>query len=1050
MIIKKFEEQVKRFSQNIAVKIKDQSITYCQLNHYANRVANEINIIDQARGTKKTNIVALLFEHDFHMIAGIIGALKANKAYVPLDVTYPSRRLVYMLEHSDSYLVLTTSEHVSLAQDLVRQSPGEIRILSIDDMKKDHSSDNTKREASGDRPAYILYTSGSTGRPKGAVQNHENVLYFIRHYSQRFSITESDRILLLASLSHDGAIPDIFGALLNGAVLYPFDIKKRTDIDELKELLLNEKITIWHSVPTFYRYFAGGLTIGETYPDLRWIVLGGEEVREDDLLLFQSFFPGSTFASIYGQTESTINSIWVFHPTDSFKRVIIGEPIGETEIFLVDDQGDIVEEMDMGEIIIASQHVALEYWHDKEATTMAFTTDDQVGRLYWTGDLGRLHNDGNITFIGRKDDQVKIRGFRVETGEIETILLQHHQVKETVVIAKENENGDHYLAAYIVLDQMLSPKELRSFLSLELPDYMIPRYFIPLEQMPLTPNGKVDRQLLPEPEESSILKTQYEPPTNETERKMVAVWQEVLEIDTVGINDNFVELGGHSLLVISLIAKIHQVFDVELELNDVFENPTIKELSTVVTASEEHIFSSIQPAEEKEYYPVTFNQMRMFALNQFEDIGTTYNLPVFLQIEGEPARQHLENVFGKLIKRHEAFRTAFKVMKNQIFQVIRQEVEFSIQYVDQEEKHPLGGDKIRELVNQFIQPFDLSQAPLVRVSLAKLPENKHLLLVDTHHIISDGMSAGILLEEFSCIYAGEEPAPLKIRYRDYSQWQHQLFVSQRLKPQESYWLSVLNKKIPVLNLPYNYPRPPVQSFEGDIVAFYLERGTTLRLKHLVAETGTTLFILLLAMYNVLLHKYTGQEDIVVGTIIAGRNHVDLERVVGFFVRTLPLRNNLTANKSFEDFLQEVKDTTLKGFDNQQYPFSKMIEALNLTQDQTRNPLFDAALILQSNRLLPGDKNRKNIDLKSTLVTFDNTTSMFDLSLEVVEMDDDIGCVFQYRTRLFQRETIELMKERFLVLIESILNDKRKKIKDLDYMIPVEKEIKSVEEVEINF
>lgn len=497
MIINKFEEQVERFTDNIAVIGRQTSITYGCLNHLANRTANAIIALDKTLGNPGNQNVSLLFEHGLDAIVGIIGALKAAKTYIPMDAGYPQKRLLYMLKHSGSYTVLTNSRNYPLAETLVKQSGKEIEILNIDNIHKDISGNNLEREASGERPAYILYTSGSTGNPKGVVQNHENILYSIEHWSRRFSITESQRITLLSSLSHDASIPDIFSALLNGAALYPYDIKKRCDMNELSHWLQRERITIWHSVPTFYRFFTRSLDEYQQFPDIQLIVLGGEEVRSHDILIFKIFFPFSKFANIYGQTESTVNSIWLISPEDIISKIIIGEPIGETDILLVDEDGGLVEEMCIGEIVIASNHIALEYWKDKENSKKVFKYSSELGRLYWTGDLGQLMADGSITIVGRKDFQLKIRGFRVEPREIEILLLEHPSVKETVVVAKEDENGDNYLCAYLVSGETVSSDELREHLSKNLPDYMIPSYFINISKMPLTANGKLDRNAPP-------------------------------------------------------------------------------------------------------------------------------------------------------------------------------------------------------------------------------------------------------------------------------------------------------------------------------------------------------------------------------------------------------------------------------------------------------------------------------------------------------------------------------------------------------------------------
>lgn len=1051
MIIEKFEEQVVRNPGKAAVKSGNKTLTYSELNIHANRVAREI--INNTPGKdSNSSIVSLLFEHGSDMIVGITGALKANKTYVPLDVTYPKNRLIYMLEHSDSSIILTNTKNLPLAEALAEQSGKKIGIININNIDGEVPRENPKRDAAGNRPAYILYTSGSTGRPKGVVQSHRNIVHFIDYWSRRFSLTGADRISLFASLSHDGAIPDIFGALLNGAVLYPYDIKQRADIDDLTQWLRSEKITIWHSVPTFYRYFIRNISGEEVFPDLRLIVLGGEEVRTHDVTMFNAYFPSSTFANIYGQTESTVNSIWLFSPGDTFKKVIIGEPIGETEILLVDNEGGIVEEVGVGEIVIAGDHTALEYWKDKENTAKVFTSDNELGRLYWTGDMGRLTADGNIAVIGRKDFQVKIRGFRVETGEIETVLLDHPAVKEAAAVIKKDENGDNYLCAYIVSETAIPSSELKEFLTAELPDYMIPTHFIDIEKMPLTPSGKIDRSALPEPGKNAQSEFEYEAPTNEIEKELTAMWQEVLGTEKIGINSNFFDLGGHSLLVITLISKVHQTFNVELQLKDVFDYPTLKELSRLIIGAKQTTALSIEPCEEKDYYEATSEQRRLFILNEFEGIGTTYNLADIIKIEGEIDRHRLQEIFFALIKRHESLRTSFELREGKLVQCIHDpdDIDFQMMVVDTEKENRQSEDEISRIVRGLVKPFDITKAPLIRVTLVKLPTGSHLLSLDMHHIVGDGLSGNILMNEFVRLYNSEELPDLKLNYRDYSEWLNNLLRSGQLDQQEEYWLERFCGEIPVLNFPVSYPRPDVQSFEGEMIGFNFGKEQKQMLEEMAGETGTTLYIVLLAIYTILLYKYTGQEDIVTGSIISGRNHVDLENIVGFFAKTLALRNYPAAHKKFDTYLQEVKESTLKAFENQMYPFTRLVEKLDIEKNPGRNPLFDTAFVLQTKETVLSVNSKENITLKESPYRFGNKTSMFDILFLAFESPGEIDCFFQYNTRLFNREAIELMKERFIALMKCVLDNREKRIQELEYAVTVEKEMEKVQEVEFDF
>ncbi|MCP5052953.1 MAG: amino acid adenylation domain-containing protein, partial [bacterium] len=500
MIINKFEEAAAKFSKSIAVETAESILTYDELNKYANRVARQLP------GKGKQQMAALLLGHDEGMIAAVLGALKAGKVYVPLDIAYPEKRLLYILENSEARVILTDNKNLGLAEKLVEQVTGGkqgLKVVNIDTLDNEDDG-NLSRAPSTDRPAYILYTSGSTGNPKGVIQDHGNVLYYIRNWTSRFGISPSDRLTLFSAFTHDGAGQDMFGALLNGAALYPRNIKDDEDALELASWVIHKKITLWHSVPTLFRHFINTLTLNpglnpagknNPFPDLRFILLGGEPLRKYDLEMYKQFFPTSAFANVYGQTESSVNSIWVIQPGDhqslNANNILIGKPLDETELLIIDSEGSVVDEFGVGEIFVASPHIAPGYWKDGESSQKVFLEDPNLGRLYRTGDLGRLISDGCIEIMGRKDFQIKIRGFRVELGEIETSLLRHQDIKEAVVVTHEKEM-EILLYAYIVTQDPveIAEPELRGYLSGQLPDYMIPSRFMQLESMPLTPSNK--------------------------------------------------------------------------------------------------------------------------------------------------------------------------------------------------------------------------------------------------------------------------------------------------------------------------------------------------------------------------------------------------------------------------------------------------------------------------------------------------------------------------------------------------------------------------------
>ncbi|UCH98229.1 MAG: amino acid adenylation domain-containing protein [Candidatus Aminicenantes bacterium] len=582
MLIKTFEEQVKKRPGKIAVKAGEYALTYGFLHRLSSQLAYVITETGKTPG--KENAAALLLGHDENMIVGIIGALKAGMVYIPFDPTYPEERLAYMLKDSNVGLLVTNNENLNLANKLSNHVKKPIAIINLDEIDAQTPEPDAHIRRAPHQAAYILYTSGSTGKPKGVVQTLQNIFYYINNWVKRFSVSDRDRMALFASFCHDGAVPDIYGSLLSGATLYPFDVKQRANIEEPSQWLTRENITIWHSVPTWYRYFVNTLTGNHTFPELRLIVLGGEPVREHDIIMFKKYFPYSKFGNIYGQTETTVSSIWLLSQDDDFHKVLIGESIDGTEIVVVDKEGDEVEELEVGEIVMAGHFLSPGYLNNAGATHNVFSRDEELERLYWSGDLGRLLPGGEIEIIGRKDLQVKVRGFRIEPGEIETLLLQHPDISEAVVAAKESSggstystvSGDHHLWAYFVSPKDFKVSRLREYLARKLPDYMIPTSFVKLETMPLTPNGKIDRKSLDAHGTRLGTGTEYAPPGSEVEKVLTGIWKEVLKLDRIGIDDNFFDLGGNSMDVISLNNELQKTFKRNIPVVAIFRYLTVR------------------------------------------------------------------------------------------------------------------------------------------------------------------------------------------------------------------------------------------------------------------------------------------------------------------------------------------------------------------------------------------------------------------------------------------------------------------------------------------
>ncbi len=1019
-----FEEQVERTPDNIAVVFEDKQLTYREINERANQLARVL----RDKGVVPDSIVGIMIERSFEMIVGIMGILKAGGAYLPIDSEYPKDRIEYILKDSKCSMLLTQKK-------LVTKIPLYVQSLTLEDESL-YTGDSSCLEA-GSKPhnlAYIIYTSGSTGKPKGVMLEHSGVVNTLYALKNKYPIQQNDAYLLKTTYTFDVSVSELFGWFMGAGRLVILKPDGEKEPMEILRAVRKYRVTHMNFVPSMLRVFVQTLEGTTEKPEtLKYIFSAGEALSLELAESFRHIVPNIRLENLYGPTEATIYATrYSLSEQKDGMRITIGKPIENTKAYIVDTKGRTQPIGVVGELCLGGAGLARGYLNRPELTAEKFVDNPfELGtRMYRTGDLVRWLPDGNIEFLGRIDHQVKIRGYRIELGEIENKLLSHEAVKETVIISRDDNDGNKYLCAYITGDEDIKVSELREYLSNSLPDYMIPSYFIQLEKLPLTPNGKVDRKALPKPEGSILTGVEYEAPRNITEEKLVNIWREVLGIDGIGINDSFFELGGHSLKATSLAAKIHKVLNVEIPLREIFEAPTIKGISEYIKDREESIYSSIEPVKEKEYYEMSSAQKRIYTLQQLEPNSTSYNIPGVVELNGELDTEQLKEAFNKLIQRHEALRTSFEVLEEGLIQKVHSKVKFNIEeYMAEEDKG------IQEIVKGFIRAFDLSKAPLLRVGLVRVNPNKHILMYDMHHIISDGVSMGILIEEFTQAYAGEELTPLRIQYKDFSEWQNKMFKYEKIKAQEEYWLKQFEGEIPVLNLPIDYQRPALQSFEGASEKFEIDKELTKKLRQIARTTGSTMYMVLLSTFNILLSKYSGQEDIVIGSPIAGRPHADMEIIIGMFVNTLAMRNYPSGEKTFNEFLREVKENALEGYDNQDYQLEELVEKLNVSRDFSRNPVFDVMLVLQNMNM--GEAVVKG--LKISPHKSENRVSKFDITMTAVELENNICIGIQYCTKLFSKATIEKMYKHLENIIQSVTENIDIKLSEVEIMTKEERQ-----------
>nr|WP_309245933.1 non-ribosomal peptide synthase/polyketide synthase [Bacillus glycinifermentans] len=1005
-----FEEQAERTPENIALVFEEQMLTYRELNVKSNRLAKML----REKGVKPNMIVGVMAERSMEMIIGMIAVLKSGGAYLPIDPEYPEDRIKYMLEDSGIHILLKKAD---------KQINVDFTCIDMnkDVLTDDSGTENLQHAAGSADMAYIIYTSGSTGKPKGVMVNHQSIVNTLCWRKQAYGYSPADTTLQVPSFSFDSSVEDIFTSLLSGATLVLIkDLK--VNVNELISVLRTHKVTNFLAVPSFYQNVLN--TIEHPLNDLRFVTIAGEGFNEHLVQKHFEKLPHVRLFNEYGPTENSVCSTWS-ELRKGDRKVLIGRPISNHKVYILDAEQRVMPLGASGELCVSGEGLARGYLNNPDLTAEMFVSNPFIPgeRMYRTGDLARLLPDGNIEYLGRIDHQVKIRGFRIELGEIENQLLKYEGIDRAAVIARESQDGSKYLCAYITLEKTAGISDIRKYLLKELPDYMVPQYFVKLDRLPLTANGKIDRKALPEPDGYVSSPAEYEAPRNAAEEKLVSIWKEVLGIDKIGISHNFFEIGGHSLKAAALAAKMHKELNVEVPLRQIFETPTIKDLGEFIESTKESPYASIAKAEEKEHYTLSSAQRRLFILDQIEGGGISYNMPFVMKIEGRFDVQRLEGAFRQLIQRHEAFRTSIFMADGEPVQKIEKEVDFNVKY------GRLGTERLEEKIKAFIRPFDLAKAPLLRAEVLKVNDEEHIMMLDMHHIISDGVSMAIFTKELAELYEGKSLPPLSIQYKDFSEWQKQFFQKEEMKRQEEYWLNVFKDDVPVLNLPTDYKRPQNRQFEGDILQFEIDGETTGKLRRLAKEYGVTMYMLLLAGYTTLLSKYTGQEDIVVGSPIAGRYHSDMKQVIGMFLNTLALRNYPKGGMKFADYLQEVKETALKAYENQDYQFDELVEKLNVKRDMSRNALFDTMLVLQN-----FDSDEFAIQgLKFKPIKTDMHISKFDLTLTAAETDENIQCVLNYCTKLFQRATIERMARHFSNILKALANDPEIRLHDVDML-----------------
>ncbi|MBD2625734.1 non-ribosomal peptide synthetase [Trichormus variabilis] len=1035
-----FAAQVEKTPDAVAVVFENQQLTYRELNTKANQLAHYL----QKLGVKPEVLVGICVERSLEMVIGLLGILKAGGAYVPLDPKYPQERLAFMVEDSQ-ISVLLTQENL-----LKTLPPNSAQVICLDSDWKNiatHQQNSVNSNIHPNNLSYTIYTSGSTGKPKGVQIAHRNVVNFLTAMQEKLQLTNIDKLLSVTTLSFDIAVLEIFLPLTTGAKLILVSREVATDGAQLLQQLNNSAVTLMQATPATWRML---LDAGWEGNSQLTILCGGEALPQN--LASQLCQRAASVWNLYGPTETTIWS--TIHPVDKSEAFVsIGHPIANTQIYILDKHLQPVPVGVPGELYIGGLGLARGYFHQPELTQEKFIphpfTSDLENRIYKTGDLARYLLDGNIEYLGRIDYQVKIRGFRIEIGEIEAAIHQHPEIREVVVIVREDKQDDKRLVAYIIPQSTdISVLELRHFLKAKLPDYMIPSAFVVLEKFPLTPNGKIDRRALPAPDwPQRDLEPNYLSPRTPVEEIIANTWTQVLGVEQVGVNDNFFELGGHSLLATQLISRLRQVFQRELPLQKIFEFPTVAELATVVetiTQAEERLVSPpILPVSRENHLPLSFAQQRLWFIEQLQPNNAAYNISSAVHVLGNLNITALESCLNEIIKRHESLRTAFIAVEGLPIQVITENLQLPLPVIDLQ---TLSKSEQETQIQQFIhketqQPFDLSQLPLLRVILLKLSSTEYVVIFTMHHIISDAWSTAVMIREILTLYPafaeGKSFAlpELPIQYADFAVWQRQWLQGQVLENHLAYWKQKLGAALPVLKLPYNQNQTVTASNKAGVQTFSLSPELSQALNALSRQENVTLFMTMVAALKTLLYRYTGQDDIVIGTDVANRNRGETEGLIGFFVNLLVLRTDISGYPTFRELLQRVRKVTLEAYNHQDLPFDKLVEELRPERHLSNTPLFQVLFVMDNvptqNLQLPG--------LTLSPIEVETKTAKFDIALFISENESGITGSWLYKTDLFEIEKIASLFENFQALLASITNQPDARINTLDLLTETQKQ-----------
>ncbi|WP_435592014.1 amino acid adenylation domain-containing protein [Nocardia sp. bgisy118] len=1025
-----------RTPDRVAVVCGEDSLTYRDLCRRSTALAQAM----RAAGVHTGSVVPVIADRSADYVVGLLAVLQTGAAFVPVDPAWPTARIEQILADTAPAVLLTHHGRYS----------GDVPALAID---AEHGGDTEDLDDVGglgtnvspEDLAYLVYTSGTTGRPKGVAVPHRALCGYLDGLAAALDLPKDGVLATLATPAADLGYTAVFGALCAGRTLMLVRTEEVLAPAELLRRFRDRPIDLLKIVPSHLAALLDADHAQELLPS-RFLLLGGEQTPVDLVARVHALRPGLRIVNHYGPTESTVGALVAREVTVADSPVPIGYPLGGYRAYLLDDQLRPVLDGALGELFLAGAGLAHGYWRRPAATADSFLPDPFTSepgrRMYRTGDRARRLPDGSVVFLGRADTQVKIRGNRVEPGEIESLIRDQYEVTDAVVVARADDRGDTQLVAYVAARRTagIEPAEVTAYLRERLPEYMVPAAVLALPTLPLTANGKVDRRALPAPESVVSRAEHYVEPATDTERALAALWEGVLGVPQIGSRDDFfLVLGGNSLDATRVVARLGAATGLELPVSDIFEAPTVAELAARVDAAREHavMAGAIEPVDRSGPLPLGYAQRRLWVLSQVDGATAAYNIPAAIRIDGALNTVALQDALTEVVRRHEVLRTNLVIVDEEPRQMIRDPAQVPLPVVTADEA------EILSMADEFAgRTLDLAEDELLRAMVLRVSEHHHVLLLCLHHVVSDGWSTGLLWREVSALYeayAVGRPSPLSpppIQYADYTAWQNDSLASPEQQAHLDYWRAQLADLPALLELPADRPRPAVQGFDGASIPIDIDAATTEMLRRLAGGNRGTMFMVVLSAFATVLSRYTGASDIAVGTPIANRTRAEVEQLLGCFFNTLVVRIDASGDPAFTELLDRVRTVMIAAQAHQEVPFELVVDALNPPRDPGHTPLFQVLFVYQQD---PGE-NAAMGELAVRQLPLPSAVAKYDLTLDLVEREDGIGGRIEYRTDLFDADTIERLAGHVHTLLAAIGHAPTTRLSDLDLMSATEREL----------